>query len=97
LLVVATAIVGTLVFVLVTGTPFIWLQARLSGWPVTLSAILGMKLRKVPARRVVRAYITCRSEGVGISIERLEASYLMAPGLFDDHVKGLVHAHRVNS
>ncbi|MBN1815801.1 MAG: flotillin-like FloA family protein, partial [Sedimentisphaerales bacterium] len=54
----------------------LWLQARLSGAPVSFMELIGMSLRKVNARTIVVSRITAVKAGMELSTEQLESHYL---------------------
>lgn len=86
LTVCATLLFGTGVFQL-------WLTAVLAKAPVSLVAILVMKMRLVKASDVVTAYIVCRKAEMSVTVLQLEALYLSAPGQFMPEVQKLVGEH----
>jgi uncharacterized protein YqfA (UPF0365 family) len=93
LVVVTTAIVCA-ILLFASGAPFVWIRARIAGCPVSLVTIIGMRMRSVPAGRIVDAYILCKREGIIYPIENLEALYLSVPGLFTDQITSMVKARR---
>ncbi len=54
----------------------VWIRALMSGAKVSLFALIGMKLRKVPATLIVDARIRVIKAGLSISIDEVEAHYL---------------------
>lgn len=93
-LVVATTAFVCLILLFASGAPFVWIRARIAGCPVSLVAIIGMRMRAVPAGRVVDAYILCKKEGMIYPLENLEALYLSVPGRFTDQITSMVKARR---
>jgi uncharacterized protein YqfA (UPF0365 family) len=80
-----TLAIAALVFVLVLFlvllavlVPFfkLWFQAFLSGRPISVAQLLGMRLRKVDAKQVVRCGIMAAQSGHPIEWKELERSYL---------------------
>jgi uncharacterized protein YqfA (UPF0365 family) len=62
--------------------PFqIWFTAFLTGVPVKLSQIIGMRFRKVDPRTVVRTLIMTKQAGIELSCEELERAYLQGADL----------------
>lgn len=54
----------------------VWVQAWMSGAPVTFSALIGMKLRKVPPSLIVSVRIQAVKAGIEIDTNSLEGHYL---------------------
>jgi uncharacterized protein YqfA (UPF0365 family) len=67
------------------------MAARVPG--VTLGALIGMRLRKVPQDRVVLPLIAAVKGGIPINVNQLETHYL-AGGNVDRVVNALISAHR---
>ncbi|HUU34220.1 MAG TPA: flotillin-like FloA family protein [Vicinamibacterales bacterium] len=54
-----------------------WIRAQAAGAPVSFGVLIGMRLRKVPAGRVVDARITMHQAGVDeVTYEKLERLHL---------------------
>jgi uncharacterized protein YqfA (UPF0365 family) len=54
-----------------------WMTALAAGVPVSFGQLIGMRLRKVPAGRIVDALITARRAGAeGVTLEKLELHHL---------------------
>jgi uncharacterized protein YqfA (UPF0365 family) len=70
-----------------------WLTSVFAKSPVSLVAIIGMKLRMMNASEVVMAYIVCRKAEMPTRIEDLEALYLSAPKQFVPEVQKLAGEH----
>lgn len=70
-----------------------WLTSVFAKSPVSLVAIIGMKLRMTNASEVVMAYIVCRKAEMPVTIEELEELYLSAPKQFVPEVQKLVGEH----
>lgn len=76
--------------------PFnIWFRALVSGAPVSISRLIGMRLRKIRVAMIVDAYITGKKAGLEIDIETLETHY-MAKGDVVKVVNALISAHSAN-
>ncbi|QEF96384.1 SigmaW regulon antibacterial [Stieleria maiorica] len=52
-----------------------WLQCFLSGTPVPLFKIVGMRLRNAPVRRICEQRIKAGSVGVDLPVEQLEDAH----------------------
>ncbi len=64
---IVVSIIAALVFLfLIVKFGGLWLQARLSGAGVSIAELIGMTLRKVPARMIVINRITAVQAGVAI-------------------------------
>jgi uncharacterized protein YqfA (UPF0365 family) len=68
----------------------LYTRALLSGAPVTVLDVLGMKLRRVNARMVVDAWIQARRERIGVTLADLETHVLAGGDL--PHVMSAVIA-----
>ena len=53
-----------------------WVQAFVSGAPVPLIALIGMKLRKIDVSLVLKCLILARQSGVPLTIYELQQAYL---------------------
>lgn len=73
----------------------LWLQAWLSGAHIKISELIGMSLRKVDARTIVRSRITAIQAGLNLSRQELESHYL-AGGRVPNVVRALIAANRAN-
>ncbi len=90
-------VLGVLFIVLaVLLVPFgIWFRALVSGAPVSIARLVGMRLRKVKVAMIVDAYITGKKAGLDIDIATLETHY-MAKGDVIKVVNALISAHSAN-
>ncbi len=70
-----------------------WLQAFMAGAPVSLGQVVGMRLRKVDARVVVRASIMATQAGISLSSVELERAYLRGADV-EKIMPLLVQAHK---
>ena len=76
--------------------PFgIWFRALVSGAPVSIPRLIGMRLRRVKVAMIVDAYITGKKAGLDIDIATLETHY-MAKGDVVKVVNALISAHSAN-
>ena len=73
----------------------LWFRALVSGTHVSMSKLIGMKVRKVKVNDIVLSYIAARKAGLKISIDDLETHY-MAGGNVDRVVKAMISAHSAN-
>jgi len=89
-------LVGALIlFFVVISFINIWIQARMTGAPVSFLTLLSMKLRRVPIGLVVQSRITAIKAGLTISTDQLEAHYL-AGGDVNQVVRALIAADKAN-
>ncbi|MGA2915160.1 MAG: flotillin-like protein FloA [Sedimentisphaerales bacterium] len=72
-----------------------WLQAKLSGAPISVGELIGMTLRRVDARVIVQSRITAVQAGLDLSRRDLESHYL-AGGRVPNVVRALIAADRAN-
>lgn len=72
----------------------LWFTAMFAGAHVGLFNLVGMRLRRVPPKLVVKQYITARKAGLKITTNDLETHYLAAGGNRDAefHVIQVVNA-----
>lgn len=90
------AVFAILIFILVIfAYGSLWLQARLSGAPVSFAELIGMTLRKVNARTITVSRITAAKAGLELSTAQLESHYL-AGGRVPNVVRALIAATRAN-
>ena len=89
-------LVGALIlFFVVISFINIWIQARMTGAPVSFLTLLSMKLRRVPIGLVVQSRITAIKAGLTITTDQLEAHYL-AGGDVNQVVRALIAADKAN-
>jgi uncharacterized protein YqfA (UPF0365 family) len=72
-----------------------WLQAKLSGAPISVGELIGMTLRRVDARIIVQSRITAVQAGLDLTRRDLESHYL-AGGRVPNVVRALIAADRAN-
>ena len=58
-----------------------WLQAYLSGVPLSVFDILGMRFRRTDVKAVVQALVMARQAGVPLSSREVERAYLLGADL----------------
>lgn len=72
----------------------LWINAKAADVPnVTMLALIGMRLRRVPQDRVVLPLIGAVKAGINVNVNQLETHYL-AGGNVDRVVQALISAHR---
>ena len=79
LLLIAIGVVllmGIVMFVSIAGTFRLWLMALLSGTPISMMRIVGMKLRRSDAKKIVAAMIQMNQGGVRVPIFKIESADL---------------------
>ena len=70
-----------------------WLQAFMASAPVSVFQIVGMRLRKVDVRVVVRSLIMATQAGVPVPSTELERAYLQGVDL-EKITLALIHANK---
>lgn len=73
----------------------LWFRALVSGAPVSMGRLVGMRLRKIRIAMIVDAYITGKKAGLDIDITELETHY-MAKGDVIKVINALISAHSAN-
>ncbi len=58
-----------------------WLQAFMSGTPVSVMDILGMRLRRTDVSQVVQTLIMARQAGIALQCQQVEKAYLQGVDL----------------
>ena len=90
---IALIVVGVLLLVLLLLVPIgTWFIALVSNSHVSMSRLVGMKLRRIKYRMLVDVYIRARKAGLDIDIAELE-SHVMAGGNISNVVNALISAH----
>ena len=69
-----------------------WFKALVSGSYVSMSRLIGMKLRKLPVAKIVNAYIMAKKAGIVIDINEIE-THEMAGGDINKVINALISAH----
>ncbi len=96
LVLTAAAVIFVFVMIIVIASFFqLWLQALLSGAPVSIFSLVGMRLRKVKPSAIVLTRINAVKAGLNISINDLEAHYL-AGGNVIQVTRALIAANKAN-
>lgn len=70
-----------------------WLQAFMAGAPVSVLQIVGMRLRKVDVRVVIRSLIMATQAGVPVDSREMESAYLQGVDL-EKITLAMIHAKR---
>ena len=96
-LVIFAVAVFVIIFLIMIGNFIsLWFQAFVSGTPIPLFNIIGIKLRKIPAQVIVNARINLFKAGLkDISVGDLETHYL-AGGHVPNVVEALIAADKAN-
>lgn len=89
------AVIFLIVFFVVISFVNIWIQARMTGAPVSFLTLLSMRLRRVPIGLVVQSRITAVKAGLPLTTDQLEAHYL-AGGDVNQVVRALIAAEKAN-
>ncbi len=87
------ALVGLVLFVIVSKYLGLWLQAMLSGAPVGLVDLIMMRLRKVDPSVIVLNRISAKKAGIELQTNMLEAHYL-AGGRVTNVVRAMIAAEK---
>ena len=88
--------IGIILLMMIGRYISLWFQAFVSGTPISLFNIIGMNLRKIPAKIIVNARITAYKAGLKtIEVADLETHYL-AGGRVLDVVKSMIAADKAN-
>ncbi len=96
LLFFALAIMGIIVITILGKFIGLWFQAFVSGTPISLFNIMGMSMRKIPARIIVNAYISAFKAGLKeVTVPDLETHFL-AGGNIHNVVRALIAADKAN-
>lgn len=91
-LIVVAALLLILLIFLPIGTYFIALVSKAH---VSMSRLIGMKMRRIKYKMLVDVYIRARKAGLNIDITELE-SHIMAGGNVSNVVNALISAHSAN-
>ncbi|MCD8199047.1 MAG: flotillin-like protein FloA [Phascolarctobacterium sp.] len=71
----------------------LWISAIAAGVNVGIFNLIGMRLRRVPASKIVLPLIKANKAGLNVNVNQLEAHYL-AGGNVDRVIDALIAAHR---
>lgn len=86
-------LVGIITFVTFQRVFSLWLQAFMSGTPVSMLEIIGMRFRRVDPRVVIKALIMATQAGVRLSCQELERAYLEGADL-EKLTLAMIHARQ---
>jgi uncharacterized protein YqfA (UPF0365 family) len=93
---VTLIIVITVFSVILSFVPVgLWISAMAAGVPISIGTLIGMRLRRVRADRIIRPMIKSSKAGINININQLE-SHLLSGGRVDNVVDALIAAQRAN-
>ena len=73
----------------------LWISAVSAGVRVTIFSLVGMRLRRVRADKIIRPLIKAQKAGMNVNANQLE-SHLLSGGRVDNVVDALIAAHRAN-
>ena len=71
----------------------LWISAMAAGVDVSIFNLVGMRLRRVPASKIVLPLVKANKAGLVVNANQLEAHYL-AGGDVDKVIDALIAAHR---
>jgi len=71
----------------------LWISAMAAGVDVSIFNLIGMRLRRVPAGKIVLPLVKANKAGIAVNTNQLEAHYL-AGGDVDKVIDALIAAHR---
>jgi len=73
----------------------LWISAVSAGVRVNIFSLVGMRLRRVRADKIIRPLIKAQKAGMNVNANQLE-SHLLSGGRVDNVVDALIAAHRAN-
>ena len=73
----------------------LWISAISAGVKVSIASLVGMRMRRVSATRIIRPLIKAQKAGMDVNANQLE-SHLLSGGHVDNVVDALIAAHRAN-
>ena len=73
----------------------LWVSARASGVKVRISALIGMRIRRIVPARLVNPLIKATKAGLDVTLNKMEAHYL-AGGNVDRVINALIAAQRAD-
>ncbi len=88
----AVVLIALLVVFIIVVPVKLWFRALVSGAHISMSRLVGMKLRKIDSNMLIEAYVAARKAGLTIDINELETHY-MAGGDVVKVVNALISAH----
>ena len=90
-IILALLLIGLIIFLIVVPMK-VWFRALISGAHISMSKLVGMKLRKINISLIVETYISARKAGLDLDVEELETHY-MAGGDVVKVINALISAH----
>ena len=90
---IAVSVVGLVILLVIAQYIQLWMQAWLSGAPVSLIDLIVMRLRKVPPAVIVINRISAKKAGIDISTAQMEAHFL-AGGRIGNVVRAMIAAEK---
>ncbi|MBU3729275.1 MAG: UPF0365 family protein, partial [Phycisphaerales bacterium] len=90
---IAVSVVGLVILLVIAQYIQLWMQAWLSGAPVSLVDLIVMRLRKVPPAVIVINRISAKKAGIEISTAQMEAHFL-AGGRIGNVVRAMIAAEK---
>lgn len=93
--IIAVAVVIFLIFFFTFVPLGLWISALAAGVHVSITTLIGMKIRRVPPARIINPMIKGFKAGINVPINKLEAHYL-AGGNVDRVMNALIAAQRAD-
>ena len=93
MLFILLGIVGLVMLGILWNFGSLWVQALVSGAPISIFDLVAMRLRRVPIQLIVTARITAKKAGMDIQADKWEAHYL-AGGKVDQLLRALITSHQ---
>ncbi len=95
-LIFALFIAGGIFLIMILRYVGLWFQTVVSGTTVSLVNIIGMSLRKIPARLIINGYINTYKAGIKtLTVADLETHY-MAGGNVTNVIRAMIAARKAN-
>ena len=95
-LIFALFIAGGIFLIMILRYVGLWFQTVVSGTTVSLVNIIGMSLRKIPARLIINGYINTYKAGIKtLTVADLETHY-MAGGNVTNEIRAMIDARKDN-
>ena len=92
LIVILSVIVAAFIVILCLVPLKTWFIALISGAHVSMTRLIGMRMRRIKVAPIIDAYIQARKAGISIDIVDLETHY-MAGGNIEKIIVALISAH----
>ena len=96
----AVIVLMAIVLLVILGVVFqvlgLYVRAWVSNAPVSLLDLIGIRLRKIDARRVINSYIIARREKLAVQLNELQ-SHLLIGGDVEHCVSAMVVAQRAGT